>query len=53
MPIVVALNKEVDLPGVDLMRPLTQLTEHELTPSEWSGDDEVVRTSGSDRPRYG
>ena len=41
---VVALNK-VDLPGVDLNRPLTQLTEYSLTPSEWGGDVEVVRTS--------
>ncbi len=44
VPIVVALNK-VDLPGVDLNRPMTQMTEHELTPSEWGGDVEVVRTS--------
>lgn len=44
VPIVVALNK-VDLEGVDLNRTLTQLTEHQLTPSEWGGDVEVVRTS--------
>ncbi len=44
VPIVVALNK-VDLPGVDLNRILTQMTEHGLTPSEWGGDVEVVRTS--------
>ncbi len=44
VPIVVALNK-VDLQGVDLNRPLTQLTEHHLTPSEWGGDVEVVRCS--------
>ncbi|GIW98650.1 MAG: translation initiation factor IF-2 [Pirellulaceae bacterium] len=44
VPIVVALNK-IDLPGVDTTRVLTQLTEHELTPSEWGGDVEVVRTS--------
>ncbi|WP_149496939.1 translation initiation factor IF-2 [Roseiconus lacunae] len=44
VPIVVALNK-VDLEGVDQNRVLTQLTEHELTPSEWGGDVEVVRTS--------
>lgn len=44
VPIVVALNK-VDLEGVDLNRVLTQLTEHQLTPSEWGGDVEVVRTS--------
>ncbi len=44
VPIVVALNK-VDLEGVDITRVLTQLTEHQLTPSEWGGDVEVVRTS--------
>ncbi|MCO6455942.1 MAG: translation initiation factor IF-2 [Pirellulaceae bacterium] len=44
VPIVVALNK-IDLPGVDPTRILTQLTEHELTPSEWGGEIEVVRTS--------
>jgi translation initiation factor IF-2 len=44
VPIVVALNK-VDIPGVDPNRVLTQLTEHHLTPSEWGGDVEVVRTS--------
>ena len=44
VPIVVALNK-VDLEGVDQNRVLTQLTEHQLTPSEWGGDVEVVRTS--------
>ncbi len=44
VPIVVALNK-IDLPGVDENRILTQMTEHGLTPSEWGGDVEVVRTS--------
>ncbi|MEM7477423.1 MAG: translation initiation factor IF-2, partial [Planctomycetota bacterium] len=44
VPIVVALNK-VDIPGVDANRVLTQMTEHELTPSEWGGDVEVVKTS--------
>ncbi|MEM6468570.1 MAG: translation initiation factor IF-2 [Planctomycetota bacterium] len=44
VPIVVALNK-IDLEGVDPNRVLTQLTEHQLTPSEWGGDVEVVRTS--------
>ncbi len=44
VPIVVALNK-IDLEGVDQNRVLTQLTEHQLTPSEWGGDVEVVRTS--------
>ena len=44
VPIVVALNK-IDLEGVDPNRVLTQLTEHQLTPSEWGGDVEVVHTS--------
>ncbi len=44
VPIVVALNK-IDLEGVDPNRVLTQLTEHQLTPSEWGGDVEVVPTS--------
>ncbi len=46
VPIVVALNK-VDLEGVDINRVMTQLTEHQLTPSEWGGDVEVVRTSAT------
>ena len=46
VPIVVALNK-IDLEGVDPNRALTQLTEHQLTPSEWGGDVEVVRTSAT------
>ena len=44
VPIVVALNK-IDLPGVDINRVMTQMTEYELTPSEWGGDVEVVQTS--------
>ncbi len=44
VPIVVALNK-MDLPGANPNRVMTQLTEHGLTPSEWGGDVEVVRTS--------
>ncbi|QDV66681.1 Translation initiation factor IF-2 [Rosistilla carotiformis] len=46
VPIVVALNK-MDIPGVDSNRPMTQMTEHGLTPSEWGGDVEVVRTSAT------
>ncbi len=38
------LNK-IDLEGVDPNRVMTQLTEHQLTPSEWGGDVEVVQTS--------
>jgi translation initiation factor IF-2 len=44
VPIVVALNK-IDLAGVDANRVMTQMTEYGLTPSEWGGDVEVVRTS--------
>ena len=44
VPIVVACNK-IDLPGADPSRVLTQLTEHELMPSEWGGEIEVVKTS--------
>lgn len=44
VPIVVALNKS-DLPGADPSRVMTQMTEHDLTPSQWGGDVEVVQTS--------
>jgi translation initiation factor IF-2 len=44
VPIVVALNK-IDLPGADPNRVMTQLTEYNLTPSQWGGDVEVVPTS--------
>ncbi len=44
VPIVVALNK-IDVEGVDVNRVMTQLTEHQLTPSEWGGDVEIVQTS--------
>ncbi len=42
--IVVALNK-IDLPGCDINRIYAQLAEHELTPTEWGGQTEVVKTS--------
>ncbi len=44
VPIVVAANK-CDLPGADVTRIMTQMTEHGLTPSAWGGDVEVVSTS--------
>ena len=44
VPIVVALNK-CDLPGVDPMKAMTGLSQHELTPAEWGGETEVVKTS--------
>ncbi|MDG1897575.1 MAG: translation initiation factor IF-2 [Fuerstiella sp.] len=45
VPIIIALNK-MDLPEVDDQRVLQQLAQHELLPSEWGGEYEVVRTSG-------
>ncbi len=42
--IVVALNK-IDLPGCDVNRVYAQLAEHDLTPTEWGGQTEVVKTS--------
>jgi len=44
VPIVVALNK-CDLPGADSQRVLQQLSAHELLPTQWGGDVEVVETS--------
>lgn len=44
VPIVVAANK-CDLPGADINRIMTQMTEHNMTPSAWGGDVEVVPTS--------
>lgn len=44
--IVVALNK-IDLPGCDINRIYAQLSEHELTPAEWGGQTEVVKTSAT------
>jgi translation initiation factor IF-2 len=44
VPIIVALNK-IDLPGLDLNRIYAQLSEHGLTPTEWGGETEVVKTS--------
>ncbi len=42
--IVVALNK-IDLPGCDINRIYAELSEHGLTPTEWGGETEVVKTS--------
>ncbi len=44
VPIIVALNK-IDLPGRDINRVYSQLAEQELTPAEWGGQTEVVKTS--------
>ena len=48
IPIIVAVNK-MDKPGANPDRILTQLTEHELVPSEWGGDIEVCRISAKTR----
>ncbi|MFQ6035961.1 MAG: translation initiation factor IF-2, partial [Sedimentisphaerales bacterium] len=44
VPVIVALNK-IDLPGCDVNRVYSQLAEQDLTPTEWGGDTEVVKTS--------
>ncbi|MDD7772280.1 MAG: translation initiation factor IF-2 [Faecousia sp.] len=44
IPIIVAVNK-MDKPGANPDRILSQLTEHELTPSEWGGETEVCKIS--------
>ncbi len=44
VPIIVALNK-IDLPGVTADKALQDLAAHELLPSEWGGETEVVKTS--------
>ena len=44
VPVIVALNK-TDLPGCDVNRVYSQLAEQELTPAEWGGKTEVVKTS--------
>lgn len=46
VPIIVALNK-IDLPGCDINRIYAELSEHGLTPSEWGGETEVVKTSAT------
>ncbi|MHC4659739.1 MAG: translation initiation factor IF-2 [Planctomycetota bacterium] len=44
VPVIVALNK-IDLPGCDLNRVYSQLAEQGLSPVEWGGQTEVVKTS--------
>jgi len=46
VPILVALNK-MDLPGLDVNRVLGQLAEHQLIPTEWGGETEIVHTSAT------
>ena len=45
VPIVVALNK-MDLPGVNIERVIQEIAQHDLLPSEWGGDTEIIRCSG-------
>ncbi len=45
VPIIIALNK-MDLPDVDDQKTLQQLAQHDMLPSEWGGEYEVIRTSG-------
>ena len=45
VPIVVALNK-MDLPGVNPDRVIQEIAQHDLLPSEWGGDIEIIRCSG-------
>jgi translation initiation factor IF-2 len=44
--IVIALNK-IDLPGVDINKVYGRLAELELSPSEWGGETDVVKTSAT------
>jgi translation initiation factor IF-2 len=46
VPILVALNK-IDLPGCDINRIYSQLSEHGLVPTEWGGTTEIVKTSAT------
>ena len=43
--IVVALNK-MDLPGVNVDKVIQEIAQHDLLPSEWGGDIEIIRCSG-------
>ncbi|HUE16848.1 MAG TPA: translation initiation factor IF-2, partial [Planctomycetaceae bacterium] len=45
VPIIVAMNK-FDLPGRNEQRVLQDLATNNVMPVEWSGDTEVIRTSG-------
>jgi translation initiation factor IF-2 len=44
VPVIVALNK-TDLPDSNIEKVLGELAANEITPAEWGGDVEVVRTS--------
>lgn len=44
VPIIIALNK-IDLPSIDINRIYAQFSEYDLTPTEWGGKTDVVKTS--------
>ena len=44
VPLIVAMNK-CDLPDINEQRVLTELSQHDVLPSEWGGYIEVVRVS--------
>jgi len=46
VPMVVAMNK-FDLPGRNEQRVLQDLAAHEVLATEWGGDTDVIRTSGT------
>ncbi len=46
VPIIVAMNK-IDLPSVDENKVFQGLSTHELLPTEWGGEVEVVKTSAA------
>lgn len=46
VPVLIALNK-TDLPGCDINRIYAQFAERELTPQEWGGETDVVKTSAT------
>ena len=46
VPIIVAMNK-MDLPDSNAEKVLADLAANEITPAEWGGDVEVVRTSAT------
>ncbi len=46
VPIIVALNK-IDIPGVTADKAMQDLASHDLLPSEWGGEIEVVKTSAT------
>ncbi len=48
VPIIVALNK-IDLPGVTPDKAMQDLAAHDLLPSEWGGETEVIKTSAITR----